>query len=162
MKENEVLTISFCYSGFGLAVPTAFFNSLYGRYDTEELRRKTLEISRSTAILLLIAYLVYVVFQIRTHHGIYDAVFEADAERDDDKHKELRSHRLTMVESIIALAIGIALVTIIAITLVEKIHYVVEKRHVSDAFIGLIMIPVIEKAAEHLTAVDEGEASRVH
>lgn len=50
---------------------------------------------------------------------------------------------------------GIALVTIIAITLVEKIHYVVEKRGISDAFVGLIMIPLVEKAAEHLTAMDE-------
>ncbi|KAK3398133.1 hypothetical protein B0T20DRAFT_200605 [Sordaria brevicollis] len=142
-------------AGFGLAVPTAFYTALYGRYDTNELKRKTLEISQSTAVLLIIAYLVYVFFQMRTHHGIYDAVFEADHERDDDKHKELRSHRLTLVESIIALTIGIGLVTIIAITLVDKIHYLVEKRGVSDAFVGLIMIPLVEKAAEHLTAVDE-------
>lgn len=150
-----MLTRFFCHSGFGLAVPTAFYTALYGRYDTQELKRKTLEISQSTAILLIIAYLVYVFFQMRTHHGIYDAIFEADAERDDDKHKELRSHRLTFVESVIALTIGIALVTIIAITLVDKIHYLVEERGVSDAFVGLIMIPLVEKAAEHLTAVDE-------
>ncbi|KAK3339404.1 hypothetical protein B0H65DRAFT_511624 [Neurospora tetraspora] len=142
-------------AGFGLAVPTAFFNALYGRYDTDELRRKTLEISRSTAVLLIIAYLVYVFFQMRTHHGIYDAIFEADAERDDDKHKELRHHRLTLFESVIGLAVGVALITIIAIMLVDRIHFLVEKRHVSDAFLGLIMIPLVEKAAEHLTAVDE-------
>ena len=144
------------HSGFGLAVPTAFYNSLLGRYDTAELTRKTLEISRSTAVLLLIAYLVYVFFQMRTHHGIYDAVFEADAERDDDKHKELRSHRLTLVESFLALAIGVALVTIIAITLVDKIHFLVEERGVSDAFVGLIMIPLIEKAAESVSCWKAG------
>ncbi|KAK3502773.1 hypothetical protein B0T13DRAFT_395283 [Neurospora crassa] len=142
-------------AGFGLAVPTAFYNALHGRLDTQELERKTLEISRSTAVLLIIAYLVYVFFQMRTHHGIYDAIFEADAERDDDKHKELQSHRLTLIESIIALAVGVALVTIIAIMLVDRIHFLVEERGVSDAFLGLIMIPLVEKAAEHLTAVDE-------
>lgn len=105
--------------------------------------------------MLIIAYLVYVFFQMRTHHGIYDAIFEADAERDDDKHKELQSHRLTLIESIIALAVGVALVTIIAIMLVDRIHFLVEERGVSDAFLGLIMIPLVEKAAEHLTAVDE-------
>ena len=31
----------------------------------------------------------------------------------------------------------------------------VEHRHIKDAFIGLILIPIVEKAAEHLTAVDE-------
>ena len=31
----------------------------------------------------------------------------------------------------------------------------VHDRHISDAFIGLILIPIVEKASEHLTAVDE-------
>jgi len=39
--------------------------------------------------------------------------------------------------------------------LVQEIEFMVHDRHVSDAFIGLILIPLVEKAAEHLTAVDE-------
>jgi Ca2+:H+ antiporter len=46
-------------------------------------------------------------------------------------------------------------VSIIAISLVDQIHFLVEERHVSDAFVGLILIPLVEKAAEHLAAVDE-------
>lgn len=107
------------------------------------------------AILLIVAYLVYVYFQARTHHGIYDAIFEQDTLNDDDRHKELHIHRLTFVECVIALIISITLVTIIAISLVDQIPYLVEERHVSDAFVGLILIPLVEKAAEHLTAVDE-------
>lgn len=42
-----------------------------------------------------------------------------------------------------------------AVFLVQEIPYMVEERHVSDAFIGLILLPVVEKASEHLTAVDE-------
>jgi len=62
---------------------------------------------------------------------------------------------LTLTECCIALAVSITLVTIIAIALVDQIHYIVEERHVSDAFVGLILVPLVEKAAEHLTAVDE-------
>lgn len=38
---------------------------------------------------------------------------------------------------------------------VEEIEYIVTERGVSDAFMGLILVPLVEKAAEHLTAVDE-------
>ena len=39
--------------------------------------------------------------------------------------------------------------------LVQEIEFMVHERHISDAFIGLILIPIVEKASEHLTAVDE-------
>jgi Ca2+:H+ antiporter len=146
-----------CLSGFGLAIPTVFQHSLNGsgKLTAEELMDKTIEISRSTAVLLIVAYLIYVFFQARTHHGIYDAIFIEDTERDDDRHKERMHHRLTFTECVLALAVSIALVTIIALALVDQIHYLVEERHVSDSFVGLILVPLVEKAAEHLTAVDE-------
>ncbi len=142
-------------SGFGLAIPTVFEHSLSGRIPDDELLPKTIEISRSTAVLLMVAYLIYIFFQARTHHGIYDAIFVADEERDADKHRERVHHRLTFTECVLALSIAIALVTIIAIALVDQIPFLVEERHVSDAFVGLILVPLVEKAAEHLTAIDE-------
>jgi Ca2+:H+ antiporter len=92
---------------------------------------------------------------VRTHHGLYDAVLEKDEEKDADRHKDLRKDKLTFTECIIALAVSIALVTLIAIALVEKIEYIVEFHNVSDMFMGLILVPLVEKAAEHMTAVDE-------
>jgi Ca2+:H+ antiporter len=77
-----------------------------------------------------------------------------DEENDEDRHKDLHKAKLTFTECILALAVSIALVTLIAIGLVEHIPSIV--RHgVSDAFLGLILVPLVEKAAEHLTAVDE-------
>lgn len=38
---------------------------------------------------------------------------------------------------------------------VENIGFIVEHHNVSDSFMGLILVPLVEKAAEHLTAVDE-------
>ncbi|KAK4126364.1 hypothetical protein N657DRAFT_568802 [Parathielavia appendiculata] len=142
-------------AGFGLAVPTVFEHSLSGKIPDSELMIKTIEISRSSAVLLMVAYLIYVFFQARTHHGIYNDVFVADEARDADKHLEKMHYRLTFTECCLALSISIALVTLIAIALVDQIHYLVEERHVSDAFVGLILVPLVEKAAEHLTAVDE-------
>ena len=47
------------------------------------------------------------------------------------------------------------LVTVLAVTLVDQIPSIVHEHGISEAFMGLILVPLVEKAAEHLTAVDE-------
>lgn len=144
------------FSGVVLAVPTVFE---HGLPDTEEaadnLNRKVTQISRVIAVLLLIAYAVYAFFQARTHHGIYDAVFEHDEQRDRDKEKVEAKPKLTLTESIIALAVSVGLVTHNAIILVLQIEPIIKRGDVTDAFMGLILVPLVEKFAEHLTAIDE-------
>lgn len=143
-------------AGFGLAVPTVFtaaFQNTTGE-SPEALVRDVLAVSRITAVALMFAYFVYVWFMGRTHHGIYEAIFEFDEERDHDRHEDAAKDKLTLTECLIALVVSIALVTIIAIGLVEEIPHIVA-RGVSDSFMGLILVPLVEKAAEHITAVDE-------
>ena len=146
-----------CSSGFGLIIPAAFHTAVTatGQFTTGEVADRVLHISRITAILLLISYAIYVYFQIRTHEGIYDKIFEADEHKDKDRHKDLKKAKLTFTECVFALAVSIALVAIIAINLVEQMKYIVEDRGVSDSFLGLILVPLVEKFAEHLTAIDE-------
>lgn len=92
---------------------------------------------------------------MRTHESIYDAIFEADENKDVDRDEDLKKDKLTFSECVLALVISISLVTVIAIRLVEEIEYLVEDRGVSDSFVGLILVPLVEKFAEHLTAIDE-------
>ncbi|KAL9101039.1 MAG: hypothetical protein Q9163_003654 [Psora crenata] len=164
-------------AGFGLLIPSAFYNSLHGSTDDAAgIERNVLHISRITSVILFIAFFLwvspsdltwllltftrYVWFQMRTHHGLYDAVLTKDEERDHDRHKDLAKDKLTLTECIIALVISIACVSLHAVFLgliliVEQIEYIVTERGVSDAFMGLILVPLVEKVAEHLTAVDE-------
>lgn len=46
-------------AGFGLLIPTAFYASLNGSFPVAELESKTLNISRITSIILLIAFFMY-------------------------------------------------------------------------------------------------------
>jgi Ca2+:H+ antiporter len=55
---------------------------------------------------------------------------------------------------LLALAIALVCVCLHAVFLVQNIEAVVA-RGVSDQFLGLILVPLVEKAAEHLTAIDE-------
>ncbi|KAL6717042.1 hypothetical protein ACLMJK_004956 [Lecanora helva] len=143
-------------AGFGLLIPSAFYHSLDNTiYDPVDIEDRALHISRITAVILFIAFFIYVYFQTRSHHGIYDTVLGQDELRDHDRHKDLKKDKLTLTECIIALAIAITCVSMHAVFLVQNIEYMVNERHIRDAFIGLILIPLVEKAAEHLTAVDE-------
>lgn len=121
----------------------------------EALGTAVLQISRITSILLIISYAFYVFFNMRSHHSIYDAIFLKDEHGDADRHNDIIKPKLTLTESILALAISVALVTLMAIFLVMEIPYIVEHNGVSDLFMGLILVPLVEKAAEHITAIDE-------
>ncbi|KAI7758694.1 hypothetical protein LZL87_007085 [Fusarium oxysporum] len=151
-------------AGVVLALPTVFE---YGVGNGESLtaanlNHKTLQISRIISVLLIIAYLVYVFYQARTHHGIYAAVFEQDEHNDRDKHKDQAKAKLTLTECIIALVIAVGLVAWTAVILVMQIEHVIERGDVSDAFMGLILVPLVEKLAEHLTAIDEAWDNQIN
>ncbi|KAI1765528.1 hypothetical protein GGR53DRAFT_490077 [Hypoxylon sp. FL1150] len=151
-------------AGLGLAIPTVFQRAVNSSFalTTEDIDARVLSISRIIAVLLLIAYAVYLFFQMHTHHGIYDAVFEHDEDRDADGHKDMAKAKFTLTECILALAIAVALVTFIAIALVREIPFIVEEQGISDPFMGLILVPLVEKAAEHLTAIDEAWDNQIN
>jgi Ca2+:H+ antiporter len=158
----------------GLVLPAVYFAALNWRTDLHlaagEIPSETLKISRAVAIILLVGYLVYVFFQTKSHDGLFTQIFEHDEHRDADRHRDLAKDKLTLTEAVLALVIALACVSLIAVFLVKQIPYMVEERHISDAFVGLILIPLVEKIAgkwirsvflqyanliEHLTSVDE-------
>jgi Ca2+/H+ antiporter len=98
------------YSGLGLAVPTAFYVAVNNSGLTDGLDDKVISLSRVAAIFLLIAYLIYIWFQARSHHGIYDAILEGDEQKDHDRHEDLKKAKLTFTECVLALGVSIALV----------------------------------------------------
>ena len=54
---------------------------------------------------------------MRTHHGLYDSVLEADEERDNDRHIDLKKDKLTLTECVIALVIALTCVSLHAVFL---------------------------------------------
>ncbi|EGP87205.1 unnamed protein product [Zymoseptoria tritici ST99CH_1A5] len=151
---SEVGSNLMLVAGMALVIPTIYYNTLLDRTG-EPISAESLKIARATAIVLLVAFCVYVWFQARSHHGLYEDILEADEERDHDRHKDLRKPKLTLTEAILALIIALTFVAFMAVFLVEKIEYMIANHNLSDAFLGLILIPIVEKASEHITAVDE-------
>jgi hypothetical protein len=96
----------------------------------------------------------FIWYNARSQHSIFDEVLEADEHADLDRHDDLAKPKFTFTECAVALVLSLAIVTLLAVFLVERIEDVVESG-IPDQFLGLIMLPLVEKAAEHLTAIDE-------
>lgn len=77
-----------------------------------------------------------------------------DEEQDTDRHEDHAKAKFTFTECVVALVISLVFVTLLADFLVNQIETIVD-RGLPDQFLGLILLPLVEKAAEHLTAIDE-------
>ena len=154
-------------AGFALMIPSAFFSSLSGTtvsegegYTDGELRVDTLNISHGVSIILIFAFVIYIIYNCVSHDNIFAEVLEADEEADRDRHRDLQKPKLTMIECIIAILLALAFISLIAVFLVEEIEFIVE-RGVPDNFLGLILVPLVEKVAEHLTTIDEAYDNQI-
>ncbi|KAJ3149469.1 hypothetical protein HDU89_003833 [Geranomyces variabilis] len=102
-----------------------------------------LELSRGTAVLLFLIYVLFLVFQLKTHTELFTG--EASEEEEEPN--------LTIGVSVALLITITLLVSVCGEYLVGSIESVAESWHLSKTFVGLIMLPIVGNAAEHVTAV---------
>lgn len=103
-------------------------------------------LSRGTSIILLLIYVAYLYFQLKSHADMFD-----DAEAQEDAEEEVQL--LGPWAAAVVLVFVTLLVAVCAEYLVGSIDAIVEKANISRTFIGLILIPIVGNAAEHVTAV---------
>lgn len=111
--------------------------------------QKILFLSRGTSIILLGVYCLFLFFQLKTHKTLFESQ-EADIEQVTEENREFH---LDAVHSISVLVLTTILTSFCADHLVSSIDEIVESSGLSKTFIGLILIPIIGNAAEHVTAV---------
>ncbi|CAO1634687.1 unnamed protein product [Parajaminaea phylloscopi] len=109
--------------------------------------RGILFISRGTSIVLVLVYILYLVFQLRTHSFLYDAEETPGDEDDEEEVPEM-----TPVAAIIALLIITVVTSFSADFLVGAIDETAQKYEIPKAFISTILLPVVGNAAEHVTS----------
>ena len=71
----------------------------------------------------------------------------------DSKSAEKVKENISRTTAVILLLVSTGLVAICAEFLVGSINYLVANSGVSEAFVGLIILPIVGNAAEHVTAV---------
>lgn len=149
-------------AAFGLLIPSAFYSALktetvsalQERLTQGKLQEDIVKISQATSVVLIIAFVLYMIYACTSAHSVLDEVIEMDEHRDADREEDAEKNKLTLTESLVALVIAVFFVAFLLVILVGEIEEVVESG-VPDQFLGLILLPFVEKAAEHLTAIDE-------
>ncbi|RFU75340.1 ca2+:h+ antiporter [Trichoderma arundinaceum] len=136
-------------SSASLVIPAALYGVLdQNQTDSKEKEKSILVLSRGIAIILLALYALYLVFQLRTHSNLFDPENPIPTEGEEPEEPTLGPIAATVV-----LVVVTVLVAICADYLVGSIDDIVESANISKAFIGLILIPIVGNAAEHVTAV---------
>jgi Ca2+:H+ antiporter len=122
-----------------LIIPAAYSMNIEHNNSDEGL----LVISRGTALLLLLIYAAYLFFQLKTHAYLFQAENEGEAEESK--------------MSVPAAASSLLLVTVVtsfcADYLVGSIEEFALRYNIPKTFIGLILLPIVANAAEHVTSV---------
>ncbi|ORY51540.1 calcium/proton exchanger [Rhizoclosmatium globosum] len=153
----------------GFMVPAAFEMSSL----KEQVAESTLSISRGTAVFMLMTYIAYLVFQMKTNP---DGLVITPKERklgltakdllerkkldDEEEEEEERPETLTWI----ALAGLIGCTCIIGLCaefLVGSLDGLSEKAGLSHTFIGIIILPIVGNAAEHVTAVSSAMRNKM-
>jgi Ca2+:H+ antiporter len=129
-----------------LIIPATLYASITGNNSNADTAKNILILSRGTAIIMLILYCLYLVFQLKTHAKLFDA--EA-GESDEDESGQI----LGPTAATICLILVTILVAVCAEYLVDSIDAIVASSGISKTFIGLILLPIVGNAAEHVTAV---------
>ncbi|KAI3335690.1 calcium/proton exchanger [Ustulina deusta] len=165
-------------SAASIILPGALFMIVgRGAKDGNDGKDITLSLSRGTAIILLLIYVLYLWFQLRTHHNLFrnespsvkakpTQIEEAETglgeagiaisgvARNEEQDEESEDEAVMSPWSAAGvLVVTTVLVSICADYLVESIDSLVERGGISRSFIGLILIPIVGNAAEHVTAV---------
>ncbi|KAL1915600.1 uncharacterized protein VTP21DRAFT_6724 [Calcarisporiella thermophila] len=111
---------------------------------TDEIVRDVLmlKLSRGMAVVLLILYVVYLIFQLRTHSHLFED--EASVEETPE---------LSLPVSIVLLVVTTLLISLSAEFLVDSLDGMISTSGLTESFISIILLPVISNAVEHVSSL---------
>ena len=135
-------------SSASLIIPATLY-AVMEKSDHQETDDNILLLSHGTAIILLILYIMYLYFQLYSHHNLFADVENQEGGDGEEEEAQI----LSPIAAGVALILVTLLVAVCAEFLVDSIPSIVESAHISSTFVGLVLIPIVGNAAEHVTAV---------
>jgi len=174
--NSSLLTISV----IAVLLPAAFHFTA-NISDAQETR-DILSVSHGVALVLLIIYAGYLWFQLYSHTALYSdegsdiakstvysprkrhfplkfkdpessGTLTAEKSKQEDDATELETPQMTVWMTICLLTIVTVLVAVTAEWLVDSINGLTDSGRISKEFVGVILLPIVGNAAEHVTAV---------
>lgn len=121
----------------------------YAGTSPEMIEAGTLQLSRASCIIMIVAYVAYIVFQLWTHRQL----FEAQEEEDGDTIADDDEAVIGFWSGIIWLVLMTCVVALLSEFVVQTIEDASESWGLSVSFISVILLPIVGNAAEHAGAI---------
>ncbi|TPX43879.1 hypothetical protein SeMB42_g04533 [Synchytrium endobioticum] len=131
---------------FAYLIPAAFLFQSPSDEDSDTTLTHVKNLSRATSIVLLLIYVCFLVFSLWTHTVLFDT---AEPSPDDENENP----QLTLNFALVLLLVVTIIITVCADYLVGSIDGLTSKLGWTQAFVGIILLPIVGNAAEHYTAV---------
>lgn len=119
--------------------------------DMARAAQATLALSRTSCVVMILAYLGYLVFQLWTHRQLFDEQDANNEEADDGESEE--EAVLGFWTSFIWLVLMTAVVALLSEFAVDTIEAASGSWGISVSFISVILLPIVGNAAEHAGAI---------
>ncbi|CAL0314806.1 unnamed protein product [Lupinus luteus] len=141
---------------FGLllmAVMGLIFPAVLHATHTElENEKSQLNLSRFTSCIMLVAYVCYIVFQVKTQKNL-QALVQEDGGLNKETSDDAEVPEISMWESMIWLAILTGGISVLSEYLVKTIEGASKELKMPVAFLSVILLPIVGNAAEHAGSV---------
>lgn len=118
--------------------------------------KRLLYVSRGTAVILLVVYALYLVFELKNHAPLNEDDMASDKyfEEPGNTTEELEEAPEMNVPAAVSALLLVTIVTsFCADWLVASIEQTAKLYHIQEQFIGTILLPIVSNAADHATAV---------
>ncbi|KAL5748077.1 hypothetical protein ACOSP7_025116 [Xanthoceras sorbifolium] len=106
----------------------------------------TLQLSRASSIIMLVSYIAYIFFQLKTHRQI----FESQEEDEDEDEEKAVIGFWSAFSWLVGMTIIIAVLSEYVVGTIEAAS---DSWGISVSFISIILLPIVGNAAEHAGSV---------
>lgn len=141
VNTSMLLLACLCLSLVTIFYAEASDESQYGKVGMSEV---VCSVSRVCSGIMMVAYVAYIFFQLVTHR---EAMAEEEGDGDGDEPT------ISIFSAVMVMLCVTVIVAFCSELLVETLEGVVEKAHISEHFIGIILLPIVGNACEHASAV---------
>jgi Ca2+:H+ antiporter len=139
-KGAQIFSCMLLLACLAISIPSAYVAS----FSPSPSLDSVLDISRITGAVVFLVYLCYLVFQLYTHQD----VFESESMEEEEESSEMSLYSAIALLSAVTLCVAIC-----SEYLVDAIEPITRRWGINEAFVGIILLPIVGNAAEHATAV---------